>query len=101
MNCKLSPISYSKSFLHTDILHLINPICYNNVMKTLAILSDLHLDVNQFDAKYEAILIQTLLAESITDVHIAGDISNNFEEISKPFLKDYFKELKFLQDYKI
>ena len=55
-------------------------------MKTLAILSDLHLDVNQFDAQYEAILIQTLLAESITDVHIAGDISNHFEEISKPFL---------------
>ena len=26
---------------------------------------------------------------------------DSFEEVSKPFLKDYFKELKFLQDYKI
>lgn len=56
-------------------------------MKKLAILSDVHLDVNHLDAQYEAILIQTLLKEAITDVHLAGDISNDFEAISKPFLK--------------
>ena len=55
-------------------------------MKKLAILSDLHIDVNQFDAQYEAILSQTLLSENITDIHLAGDISNDFDTISKPFL---------------
>ncbi|MCJ1993586.1 phosphoesterase [Lactococcus piscium] len=55
-------------------------------MKKLAILSDLHIDVNQFDAQYEAILSQTLLSENITDLHLAGDISNDFETLSKPFL---------------
>ena len=55
-------------------------------MKKLAILSDLHLDVNQFDEKYEQILIQTLQEQDITDIHLAGDISNDFENLSKPFL---------------
>src|SRR5574337_1376476 len=55
-------------------------------MKKLAILSDLHIDVNQFDAQYEAILSQTLLSDNITDLHLAGDISNDFETLSKPFL---------------
>ena len=55
-------------------------------MKKLAILSDLHLDVNQFDEKYEQILIQTLQEQDITDIHLAGDISNDFEQLSKPFL---------------
>lgn len=55
-------------------------------MKKLAILSDLHLDVNQFDEKYEQILIQTLQEQDITDMHLAGDISNDFENLSKPFL---------------
>ena len=55
-------------------------------MKKLAILSDLHLDVNQFDEKYEQILIQTLQEHDITDMHLAGDISNDFENLSKPFL---------------
>lgn len=54
--------------------------------KKLALLSDLHLDVNQLDAQYEAILIQTLRDHDITDVHLAGDISNDFERLSKPFL---------------
>ena len=55
-------------------------------MKKLAILSDLHLDVNQFDEKYEQILIQTLQEQDITDIHLAGDISNDFEQLSKFFL---------------
>ena len=54
--------------------------------KNLALLSDLHLDVNQLDAQYEQILIQTLRDHDITDVHLAGDISNDFERLSKPFL---------------
>ncbi|GHU38332.1 phosphoesterase [Bacilli bacterium] len=54
--------------------------------KKLALLSDLHLDVNQFDATYEHILIQTLREQNITDVHLAGDMSNDFETLSKPFL---------------
>ncbi|ATC60398.1 MAG: metallophosphoesterase [Lactococcus raffinolactis] len=55
-------------------------------MKKLAILSDLHLDVNQFDEQYKQILIQTLQEQRITDIHLAGDISNDFERLSKPFL---------------
>lgn len=54
-------------------------------MKKLAILSDLHLDVNQFDEQYKQILIQTLQEQRITDIHLAGDISNDFERLSKPF----------------
>ena len=54
--------------------------------KKLALLSDLHLDVNQLDAQYEQILIQTLRDHDITAVHLAGDISNDFERLSKPFL---------------
>ncbi|GAB2021544.1 metallophosphoesterase [Pseudolactococcus yaeyamensis] len=54
--------------------------------KKLAILSDLHLDVNQFDTQYKQILIRTLQAQDITDIHLAGDISNDFENLSKPFL---------------
>ena len=61
-------------------------------MKKLAILSDLHIDVNQFDTQYEAILRQTLLSENITDIHLAGDISNDFDAISKPFLVRLAKE---------
>ncbi|MDR1606337.1 MAG: metallophosphoesterase [Streptococcaceae bacterium] len=52
----------------------------------LALLSDLHLDVNHLGQDYEQLLIQTLQAEQITDVHLAGDISNDFEQVSKPFL---------------
>lgn len=63
-------------------------------MKKLAILSDLHIDVNQFDAQHEAILIQTLLSENITDLHLAGDISNDFDTISKPFLVRLAKQFK-------
>lgn len=54
-------------------------------VKKLAILSDLHLDVNQFDEQYKQILIQTLQEQRITDIHLAGDISNDFERLSKPF----------------
>lgn len=54
--------------------------------KKLALLSDVHLDVNQLDAQYEQILIQILRDQGITDVHLAGDISNDFERLSKPFL---------------
>lgn len=61
--------------------------------KKLAILSDVHLDVNQLDATYETILIQTLQKLAITDLHLAGDLSNDLEGLSKPFmvrLSDYF-----------
>ncbi|GFH42156.1 phosphoesterase [Lactococcus hodotermopsidis] len=54
--------------------------------KKLAIMSDLHLDVNHLDSRYIEILIQTLLDEGVTDLHLAGDISNDFETLSKPFL---------------
>lgn len=55
--------------------------------RKLAIMSDLHLDVNHFDAQYETILMQTLLQENVTDLHLAGDLSNDFENLSKPFLR--------------
>ncbi|GFH40048.1 metallophosphoesterase [Lactococcus insecticola] len=59
--------------------------------KKLAILSDLHLDVNQFDtdtgAAYLSLLIQTLQDEKITDLHLAGDMSNDFKTVTQPFLR--------------
>lgn len=61
--------------------------------KKLAILSDLHLDVNHLDAAYESKLIQTLQDLGITDLHLAGDLSNDLDGLSKPFvsrLSNYF-----------
>lgn len=56
-------------------------------MIKLAIMSDLHIDLNQFDDFEIQTLIDTLNAEKISHLHLAGDISNHFYDISYPFLE--------------
>ena len=55
-------------------------------MTKLAIMSDLHIDINQFGAFEIKTLIETLKEEKIEHLHIAGDISNHHYTISQPFL---------------
>lgn len=56
-------------------------------MTRLAFMSDLHIDSNQFGEFEIEMLIQTLQAEKIDHLHMAGDISNDFDKISRPFIE--------------
>ncbi|MGT2846312.1 metallophosphoesterase [Streptococcus massiliensis] len=56
-------------------------------MTKLAIMSDLHIDSNQFKNFETEILIETLQAENIQHLHLAGDISNDFYRLSQDFLQ--------------
>ena len=59
-------------------------------MKTrnLALLSDLHIDRNGFGNLEMIALKNVLSAAAITDVHIAGDLSNDWKGLSASFLED-------------
>lgn len=57
-------------------------------MKKLAIMSDLHIDLNAFDEWEVSTLIQTLQEKKVTHLHLAGDISNHHKSISEPFLEN-------------
>lgn len=54
-------------------------------MKKLALLSDLHLDVNKFTDTEIQTFVNTLQSQSVTDIHLAGDISNDYKKITLPF----------------
>lgn len=54
--------------------------------KRLAIISDFHMDSNHFSAEDLEVFDQVLQDEKITDLHFAGDISNDFHGISEAFL---------------
>lgn len=56
-------------------------------MKKLAIMSDLHIDSNQFGQAEIDTLIQTLQEEEVVHLHLAGDISNHHERANLPFLE--------------
>ncbi len=55
-------------------------------MTKLAIMSDLHIDLNQFGDFEINTLIDTLKEQNISHLHLDGDISNHFYDISYPFL---------------
>ncbi|MDQ0222649.1 metallophosphoesterase [Streptococcus moroccensis] len=56
-------------------------------MTKLVIMSDLHIDVNDFgDFEYNT-LISLLKEKEISHLHLAGDISNDLEDVTKPFLE--------------
>ena len=57
-------------------------------MTKLAIMSDLHIDLNNFGHFESETLVNTLKNEKIDHLHIAGDISNHFHKVSYPFLDD-------------
>ena len=60
-------------------------------MKKLALLSDLHLDVNQFTDTEIQVFIDTLQEQSVTDLHFAGDMSNDYKKITAPFFNQLSK----------
>ena len=72
-------------FFQSTPLELDLRFCYNLTMKKLALLSDLHLDVNQFTDSEIQVLIDTLQEQSVTDLHFAGDMSNDYKKITAPF----------------
>lgn len=63
-------------------------------MKKLAIMSDLHIDINQFSQNDIACLNQVLLDQEINHLHIAGDISNHYYRQSLPFLKEINSQVR-------
>lgn len=63
-------------------------------MKKLAIMSDLHIDLNHFGDFEIATLIGVLESEDINWLHIAGDISNHHYASSVPFLEKLSQRFK-------
>ncbi|MGT2843952.1 metallophosphoesterase [Streptococcus hongkongensis] len=63
-------------------------------MKKLAIMSDLHIDLNQFSQADIDCLNHVLLENKIDFLHIAGDISNHYDRKSRPFLKQINPSIK-------
>lgn len=63
-------------------------------MTRLAFMSDLHIDSNQFGEFEIETLIQTLQAEKIDHLHIAGDISNDFDKVSLSLLEQLHQKRK-------
>ena len=66
-------------------LELVLRFCYNLTMKKLELLSDLHLDVNEFKDTVIKVLVDTLQIQDVTDLNFAGDMSNDYKKITKPF----------------
>ena len=63
-------------------------------MTKLAIMSDLHIDLNQFGDFEKDSLLETLQETGISHLHLAGDISNHHQDISLPFIQELEKSLK-------
>lgn len=59
--------------------------------------SDFHIDSNHFSQEEIDIFILLLKDLKITDLHFAGDISNDFHGISEPF----FKQIKLLTELSV
>lgn len=62
-------------------------------MTRIGFMSDLHLDSNQFGEAERMQLLQVLQEEQIDHLHLAGDISNDFKQISLPFIQDLQRQL--------
>ncbi|WP_442760334.1 metallophosphoesterase [Enterococcus italicus] len=61
-------------------------------MKRLAVLSDVHIDINQLAETEWAMLVKLLLDEHINHVHLAGDIANTKQQALAfvDYLSSYF-----------
>lgn len=55
-------------------------------MTKLAIMSDLHIDINQFGTLELQTLLQVLQDQKINHLHLAGDISNDYHAVTVPFI---------------
>ena len=63
-------------------------------MTRLAVMSDLHIDLNHFETYEIDTLIKCLKDQEVSHLHIAGDISNHFSIDTKPFLRKLSKAVK-------
>ena len=63
-------------------------------MTRLAVMSDLHIDINHFETYEINTLIKCLKNQEVSHLHIAGDISNHYFIDTKPFLRKLSKEVK-------
>ena len=61
-------------------------------MTRIGFMSDLHLDSNQFGDFERQALRHLLKEEGIDHLHIAGDLSNDLNKISLPFIEDLKKD---------
>ena len=57
-------------------------------MTRLAVMSDLHIDLNHFETYEIDTLIKCLKDQEVSHLHIAGDISNHYYADTKPFLQN-------------
>lgn len=62
-------------------------------MTKLAIMSDLHIDLNHFGRFEIESLRELLIEEQVEHLHLAGDIANDFQETSLPFIRELQKYL--------
>ena len=62
-------------------------------MTRIGFMSDLHLDSNQFGEAERMQLLQVLQEEQIDHLHLAGDISNDFKQMSLPFIQELQTQL--------
>lgn len=83
-----------KYFLSSSFKDKVRPFCYNVSMTRLAVMSDLHIDLNHFETYEIDTLIKCLKDQKVTHLHIAGDISNHYFIDTKPFLHKLSKEVK-------
>ena len=63
-------------------------------MTKLAIMSDLHIDLNHFGDFEIQTIKQLLQTQKIDHLHLAGDISNHFYSQTLPFVKELEKDVK-------
>jgi putative phosphoesterase len=56
--------------------------------RKLVVISDFHLDANHFDAGDIDIFDQVLQSEAVTDLHFAGDMSNDFHNLTVPLFNN-------------
>ena len=83
-----------KYFLSSSSKDKVRPFCYNVSMTRLAVMSDLHIDINHFETYEIDTLIKCLKNQEVSHLHIAGDISNHYFIDTKPFLRKLSKEVK-------
>lgn len=62
-------------------------------MTKLAIMSDLHIDLNHFGPFENRTLLDTLKSQQVSHLHIAGDLANHYELDALPFLQELSQEL--------
>ncbi len=65
--------------------------CYNKAMTKLAIMSDLHVDLNNFGPFEIGQLKHFVQRQQIDHLHLAGDISNHFHTITQPLITELRK----------